>query len=174
MLSPRDPAKHNHCDRCTNMTHSNNFVDVLFQKQLSSACSNNSNFPHNYPLRDTVQTLMTAGFWIDQSQAHSYWFSRCKTNEHSWVKLTVRRPDFPGINADFFFGAHQWFPCLLLSVTTYTVLEFWNQLIHLKKDCLVKRHHLLVYFGHSFSEGDSCRWEAETKGPFELIGSTAR
>lgn len=43
---------------------------------------------------------------------------------------------------------------------------------HSVDERLVKRHHLLVYFG-TFSGGDSCQWEAETKGPFDLIGSTA-
>lgn len=42
--APGTLQKHNHCGRCTNITHSNNFVDALFQKQRGSACSNYSSF----------------------------------------------------------------------------------------------------------------------------------
>lgn len=103
----------------------------------------------NYPLRDTVQTLTTAGFWIDQLQAHSYWFSRCRTNQ--WAQLSQTN----GQATKFSWHKRQlllvWYTSmvfLLVALGNHPHCAGVLKSTHsLHRDCLVKRHHLLVYFG---------------------------
>lgn len=116
------------------MTHSNNFVDVLFQKHVPVTPTLFMVYTTRTKTTTLCETLSRP--WQQQAFGLTNYtlilIGSLAAKPISAAELTVRRPHFPGINADFFFfGTHQWFSCLLLSVTR--VSEFWNQLIHWTK-----------------------------------------